>query len=112
MAGKQCCNCHAIIDPPTGRETYCTRCAGDMPVHRVYMRFELVLGVWRVTLKAPGPPLREFRFADDSKIEEMARRGNGLGTLAALQGLEAGLRQGLGGIELRLTNGQLAALRR
>ena len=67
-----CCNCRTIINPPTGRETYCAQCAGDNPVHRVYLRFERCLDVWRVTCIAPGPPLREFTFVDSLTIEGMA----------------------------------------
>ena len=109
--GKQCCSCKRLLPKVTGRETWCDTCAGSQPVHRVYMRFERMLGVWRVSLRGTGH-LREFTFADDSKVEEMAERGNALRTLADKQAFEVGLRQGYGGVELRLTNAQLAAVRR
>ena len=80
---------------------------------RVYMRFERVLGVWRVSLTALGSSerLRDFTFSDGRTIEEMAERGGGLRDLATKQGLQVGLRNGLGGIELKLTPEQFDKLR-
>ncbi len=46
--------------------------------------------------------LRDLTFADGLKIEEMAQRAGALRDLAAKQGLETALRNGLGGMELRL----------
>ena len=80
---------------------------------RVYMRFERVLGLWRVSFTALGSSdrLRDFTFSDGRKIEEMAERGGALRDLATKQGLQVGLRNGLGGIELKLTSEQFDKLR-
>ena len=109
-AGKRCCNCVQWIDPPLPRPGYCAKCAAAMATHHVHMRFERCLGVWRVRFLASGHSLRELTFADSGKVEELARRGNALRTLADRQGLEEGVRRGLGGIELHLSKEQFDAL--
>ncbi len=84
------------------------------PSHRVYMRFERVLDCWRVSFTAMGSSdkLRDLTFTDGLKIEEMAQRAGALRDLAAKQGLEMALRNGLGGMELRLTEDQYGKLKR
>ena len=82
-------------------------------MNRVYMRFERVLGLWRVSFTPLGisDRLRDFTFSDGRKIEEMAERAGALRDLAAKQGLDVGLRNGLGGVELKLTPEQFDKLR-
>ena len=83
-------------------------------MHRVYMRFEKVLGRWRISFVVLGgnEQLRELTFLDSWKIEEMAERTGALRDLATKQGLEGALRNGLGGIELKLTPEQFERLKR
>ena len=79
----------------------------------VYMRYERLLGAWRVSFAAPPEcgKLRDLTFASPEKVEQMAQRGGGLRDLAAKQALETGLRNGLGGIYLHLSPEQMARLR-
>jgi hypothetical protein len=86
----------------------------DRPGHQVCMTFFFRKG-WQVQfceqdLKTPLP--RQLTFQDPEKIRELARRGEGWGTSEARQMLEYGIEVGGGGIYLRLTPGQYAALRR
>ena len=82
-------------------------------MNRVYMRFERVLGLWRVSFTTLGSSdrLRDFTFSDGRKIEEIAERAGALRDLAAKQGLDVGLRNGLGGVELSLAPEQFDKLR-
>lgn len=82
-------------------------------MNRVYMRFERVLGLWRVSFTPLGSSdrLRDFTFSDGRKIEEIAERAGALRDLAAKQGLDVGLRNGLGGVELSLAPEQFDKLR-
>ena len=82
-------------------------------MNRVYMRFERVLGLWQVSFTPLGSSdrLRDFTFSDGRKIEEMAERAGALCDLSAKQGLDVGLRNGLGGAELKLTSEQFGKLR-
>jgi hypothetical protein len=68
---------------------------------RVYMRFEKITGQWRVIFTALGrsEQLRDLTFGDGRKVEEMAARAGALRDLAVKQGLEAALRNGLGGTD-------------
>jgi hypothetical protein len=86
----------------------------DRPSHRVYCTFFLGNG-WQVQfceqdLRTPLP--RTLTFKDAEKIRELARRGEALGTSEAKQMLEHAIETGRGGMYLRLTPGQYAALRR
>jgi hypothetical protein len=80
---------------------------------RVYMRFERVLGVWRVSFTPLGnsDQLRDLTFSDRQKIEDLAGRAGALRDLATKQALEVALRNGLGGIELKLSREQFDKLR-
>lgn len=48
-------------------------------MNRVYMIFERVLGLWRVSFTPLGNSdrLRDFTFSDGRKIEEMAEHARG-----------------------------------
>lgn len=74
------------------------------------MRFERNLDVWRMTLTAPGLQLREYTFADSSKVEDMAKRGGAMRILADVQAVEFAIRSGRGGIQLALNDAQLKAV--
>jgi hypothetical protein len=78
--------------------------------HKIQMRYERVLGVWRITLVDQGSVVRECRFEDDHKVEEMIRRGRGFTCLADRQAVEMGIRQGLGMVTLHLDAEQYGAL--
>jgi hypothetical protein len=83
-------------------------------MHKVYMKFERVLGHWRVNFRAleSSGTLREYIFADPDKIELLAMRGAALKDLASKQGLAMALRNGMGGLELRLNDEQYGKLKR
>lgn len=84
---------------------------GISPVrYAVLMRFERIFDTWSVTLIYQGTILRECRFQDDSKIEQLVERGRGFTCLADRQAVEAGIRQGLGMVKLSLDEEQFAAL--
>ena len=109
--GKICCDCGVPLESPHGfRPRTCAACV-PRP-HRVYMRFEHSLGVWRVSLTAMqgSDRLRDLTFADAAKVEAMVIRANGRRDLAATQALELALRNGIGGVELRLTDEQYRRL--
>ncbi len=76
------------------------------------MKFERVLGTWRVSFTPLGSSdrLRDLTFSDGRKIEELAGRAGALRDLAS-QGLEVALHNGLGGIELKLTPEQFERLK-
>jgi hypothetical protein len=74
------------------------------------MRYERVLGVWRVTFTDDSGVLRECRFEQDHTLEETIRRGRGFACLADRQAVEVGMRQGLGIVRLLLDGEQYAAL--
>lgn len=59
-----------------------------MAMHSVYMRFERVLGLWRVSFTSPSAPqgLRTFTFSDAGKIEQLAQRGGALTCLGRQAG--------------------------
>jgi hypothetical protein len=80
---------------------------------RVYMKFERVLGIWRVSFTplSSSDRLRDLTFSDGRKIEELAGRAGALRDLTSKQGLEVALRNGLGGIELKLTPDQFGRLK-
>ena len=72
------------------------------------MRFEGCLG-WRVSfrdLKDPHVRFREITFVDSAKIEELIARTNTRMVLEDRQALELGLRNGLGAVNLTLTDNQ------
>jgi hypothetical protein len=86
----------------------------DRPSHRVYLYFFQRSG-WQVQfleadLKTPLP--RKLTFTDPEKIRELARRGEALGTSEDRQMLEDAIAVGRGGLYLKLTPRQYAALRR
>ena len=73
---------------------------------RAFMRFEVMFDVWYVTVLRDGRTVRELKLGDASRVEEMARRGGGLRTLADKQAMESALRAGRGGCDLMLTDEQ------
>jgi hypothetical protein len=75
------------------------------------MRFEKVFDAWSVTLSKDRRELKTYTFQDSRKVEEMAERGGAFKDLACRQGVEFGLRQGLGACELRLMEEQWEASR-
>lgn len=75
------------------------------------MRYELVCGLWRVTVSEGHRELKTFTFADAFKIEAMAERGRTFKDLAARQGFESGISNGLGRCDLHLTDAQYRRLR-
>jgi hypothetical protein len=74
------------------------------------MRYERVLGVWRVIFAEGGKTLRECRFEQDQTLEETIRKGRGFACLADRQAVELGMRQGLGAVTLHLDAEQYAML--
>lgn len=113
LAGKICCNCKRLLDslPWHGGERYCEKCA---PRRRVYMKFLRTNGKWRVSFLEPNLTTslpRQFTFADDHKIIEMAERGGAKLQLEDRQALEHGLLAGQGAAWLNLTPEQYAKLR-
>ena len=72
------------------------------------MRFERCLG-WRVSFRDLADPSRTFReitFADSAKIEALIPRTPTQMILEVRQGLEQGIRAGLGAIDLAVTQDQ------
>jgi hypothetical protein len=69
------------------------------------MRFERLSEQWRVSFVNLDVKelLREYTFADEFKVEQLAERAGALRGLAAKQGLDTGLRSGTGAIVLHLT---------
>jgi hypothetical protein len=72
--------------------------------------FSLAFLMIQFSATAYSPRLVTFAHAD--KIREMARRGEASGDLERKQALEHAIEVGRGGMYLRLTPGQYAALRR
>lgn len=72
------------------------------------------MACWRVSFRplSGADSLREYTFADADKIELLAMRGAALKDMASKQGLDMALRNGIGGLELRLNDEQYSKLQR
>lgn len=84
-------------------------------MHRVYMRFLREPDLtWRVSFvcMAQELPMREFRFTEFAKVEQLAERAGALRDLACKQGLETGQDKGKGGILLNLSDEQFQRVTR
>src|ERR1700677_4489725 len=81
--------------------------------HRVFMQF-VRRDVWHVTFLEPGlerPLPKTLTFKDEGKIRELARRGEAWGDSESRQMLDYAIAKGEGGMYLKLSPGQYAALR-
>jgi hypothetical protein len=115
LAGKICCFCsNSMPAPYPGRERICAKCQGKQTMHTLHMRFEQCLG-WRVSfrdLNNPSARFREITFAGSEKIETLVARTETKMILETRQAFELGIRNGLGAINLTLTDEQYRKLLR
>ena len=101
--GKICYSCKVFLPAPhTGRETFCNHCKPSLKV--VYAAFERKAG-WHVVFFDSTSKRRlgrELLLQEDSKLYELAKRGQALRELADKQAIEAAIRGGRGGLFLKL----------
>jgi hypothetical protein len=90
------------------------RLSGANSSHRLYVRFERCQG-WRVSfrdLSNNRASFREFTFGDPGKIEELVARTATKMMSEDRQAFEHGIRNGLGAVNLTLTDEQYRKLLR
>jgi len=104
-------NLHSVAQLTEQLQTETPRPAGR---HRAYMSLVLNRGRWHCRFHrddlAKTPISRQFVFSSAEKIYEIARRGDGLISVESRQALDVAVTIGRGGIWLRLTEDQYAAL--
>ena len=106
LAGEICALCHVTLPgPPPGREALCPACAEKKNTRAVYMKFERCMG-WRITFQDTADPRARFielTFADQEKIEELARKTCTRMSLETVQAMELAFSRGRGAMCLLLT---------
>ena len=114
--GVRCARCGATEDLIWGN-TLCRRCA--YPKHKIYMHY-FCRGsengsVWVLNFLYPDARTsvcRPKQFSSEDVIWRLAERGNALKCLADRQALESGIEHGRGGMDLYLSEQQMAKLKR
>jgi hypothetical protein len=100
-----------LPEPPTGRETYCQRCA---PKRRVYVRFKLT-NSWCCQFLEPDVKTsagRHLTFASAAKVRELYDRSGCDKKLEDRQALEHAIEIGNGAMWIEITEDQYRKLKR
>jgi hypothetical protein len=108
-AGRICSSCKLSLPAPhTPSLKRCASCEGK---HLVFMYFRQQSG-WHCGFRTEDRKKlpREFTFKSSTTLRELARRGRGLVHAWDREGFEIDVELGRGGIWLRLTDEQYAAL--